>query len=284
VYAALFRAAAESLTELAADPKHLGAAIGFLMVLHTWGQTLTLHPHVHCVVPGGGLAPDGRWKACRPGYFLPLKPLSRLFRGKFLALLGDLYAKGLLTTAGQLAAWNDSERFTRWLAELRRTDWVVYAKPPFGGPEQVLKYLARYTHRIAISNHRLVAVDDQSVSFRWKDYADAHAPKTLDGVEFLRRFLRHVLPAGFVRFRHFGFLANHGRTEQLARCRAALQAESPRPPNPVELPVATAKPGDDTREEPRGCPACGLGRMTIVELIPRSLLRPLLIGRGTDSS
>ena len=286
VYAALFRAAAESLTELAADTKHLGAAIGFLAVLHTWGQTLTLHPHVHCVVPGGGLTPDGRWKACRPGYFLPVKPLSRLFRGKFLALLADLYAKELLTTAGQLAAWNDPTAFARWLAELRRTDWVVYAKPPFGGPEQVLKYLARYTHRVAISNHRLVAVDDKSVSFRWKDYADDHAPKTmtLGGVEFLRRFLQHVLPAGFVRIRHFGFLANRARAERLTRCRAALNIESLQPPNSVERPVATREPGDNTREEPRGCPACGVGRMTIVELIPRSLLRPLLIGSGTDSS
>jgi len=286
VYAALFRAAAESLGELAADPKHLGAAIGFLMVLHTWGQTLTLHPHVHCVVPGGGLTPEGGWKSCRSGFFLPVKPLSRLFRGKFLAVLAGLHAKGLLTTEGQLDNWSDPTIFARWLADLRRTDWVVYAKPPFGGPEQVLKYLARYTHRVAISNHRLVTLDDQTVSFRWKDYAQDNAPKTmtLDGIEFLRRFLQHVLPSGFVRIRHFGFLANRGREAQLARCRAALQVEAAQSPNLADLPVVTVVPDRDPREESRACPACGLGRMVIVEVIPRSIHRPPVVGTATDSS
>ncbi|MBY0458788.1 MAG: IS91 family transposase, partial [Gemmataceae bacterium] len=225
VYGALFRAAAESLIELAADPSRLGAEIGFLAVLHTWGQTLSLHPHVHCVVPGGGLAPGGgRWVPCRPGFFLPVKPLGRLFRGKFLALLADLHARGQLTLAGGQKELAEPGRFARWVGELREVDWVVYAKRPFGGPEQVLKYLARYTHRVAISNQRLVRMSDEAVSFRWKDYADGNRPKvlTVGGVEFVRRFLQHVLPGGFVRIRHFGFLANRHREEKLARCRALL--------------------------------------------------------------
>ena len=283
VYGALFRAAAESLAELAADPKHLGAEVGFLAVLHTWGQTLTLHPHLHCVVPGGGLTSDGGWKACRPGFFLPVKPLGRLFRGKFLALLADLHANGRLTVACQPDGWGDPTTFARRLTELRQTDWVVYAKPPFGGPEQVLKYLARYTHRVAISNHRLVAVDDRTVTFRWKDYADGHATKTmtLTGVEFLRRFLRHVLPAGFVRIRHFGFLANRGRAERLARCRAALGVD-PSPPKSDE-PEPTDGPDRAVIDAPL-CTACGLGRMIFVEAIPRMIPHPVAAGHAADTS
>jgi hypothetical protein len=281
VYGALFRAAAESLTELAADPKRLGAEIGFLAVLHTWGQTLTLHPHVHCVVPGGGLSPDGtRWVSCRPGFFLPVRPLGRLFRGKFLAMLADLHARGRLILAGSLQNLADPQRFADWMDELRATDWVVYAKPPFGGPGQVLRYLARYTHRVAISNHRLVGLDDRSVSFRWKDYADGDVQKvmTLDGVEFVRRFLQHVLPAGFVRIRHFGFLANRCRDDKLARCRELLgQAPSPppaRPPDEIDLESRPAGGADDREpdvaiESRSCCPACGVGRMRVVEAVPR---------------
>jgi hypothetical protein len=279
VYGALFRAVAESLTELAADPKRLGAEIGFLAVLHTWGQTLTLHPHIHCVVPGGGLSPDGtRWVSCRPGFFLPVQPLGQLFRGKFLARLSELHARGRLTLVGSLQHLAAPARFAEWIAVLRRTDWVVYAKPPFGGPEQVLKYLARYTHRVAISNHRLLGMDAETVSFRWKDYADGNAPKTmtLGGTEFLRRFLQHVLPSGFVRIRHFGFLANRCRDEKLARCRELLgHTLSPRTSPPDEELLETCvtdEDGDRTSPSPvplsRWCPACGVGRMVVVETLP----------------
>lgn len=295
VYGALFRAVAASLSELAADPKRLGAEIGFLAVLHTWGQTLTLHPHVHCVVPGGGLSPDGgRWVSCRPGFFLPVRPLGRLFRGKFLAILADLHARGRLTLAGSLRDLADPRRFADWLGRLRQTDWVVYAKPPFGGPEQVLKYLARYTHRVAISNHRLVGLDDRSVSFRWKDYADGSASKTMtvDGVEFVRRFLRHVLPTGFVRIRHFGFLANRGRGEKLARCRAILGPPPPPLAAPLDESALEASPdeGDEPDTGPasplsRCCPACGRGRMIVTEAIPRPLpRRPVGESSSADTS
>jgi len=276
VYGLLFQAVADSLTELAADPKRLGAEIGFLAVLHTWGQTLTLHPHVHCVVPGGGLSPDGaRWIPCRPGFFLPVQPLSQLFRGKFLAGLSDLHARGCLTLAGSLQYLAAPTQFAAWLDELRRTDWVVYAKPPFGGPEQVLKYLARYTHRVAISNHRLLSQDANTVSFRWKDYADGNATKTmtLDGVEFVRRFLQHVLPSGFVRIRHFGFLANRCRGEKLTRCRELLgqSRQQAQPSDEEALELCDGIQGDDqagslSPPTPRWCPACGVGRMVVVEL------------------
>lgn len=280
VYGALFRAAAEGLSELAADPRHLGAEVGFLAVLHTWGQTLTLHPHVHCVVPGGGLTPDGRWVSCRPGFLLPVRPLGRLFRGKFLAELATLRHADRLVLAGGQQELADPRRFAGWIDELRGADWVVYAKPPFGGPERVLKYLARYTHRVAISNHRLVGMDDQAVSFRWKDYADGSAPKvmTLDGVEFVRRFLQHVLPTGFVRVRHFGLLANRCRDEKLARCRALLVIPPPvpttwpggePPPEPVAIDRAVDADPDVAPDAPRCCPACGTGRMVVVEVIHR---------------
>ena len=294
VYGALFRAVAESLTESAADPKRLGAEIGFLAVLHTWGQTLSLHPHVHCVVPGGGLSPDGtRWVPCRPGFFLPVKPLGRLFRGKFLAILGDLHARGRLTLAGSLRHLADPQRFAEWTDDLRRTDWVVYAKRPFGGPEQVLKYLARYTHRVAISNHRLVGMDAETVSFRWKDYADDNAAKTmtLGGVEFVRRFLQHVLPGGFVRIRHFGFLANRCRHEKLTLCRTLLGATPPTTPldaSALESCATDEDAGHDTStatESRRCCPACGVGRLVVVEVIARPLPpRPMCVAAVGDTS
>jgi hypothetical protein len=281
IYGALFQAAAESLVELAADPRRLGAEIGFLAVLHTWGQTLTLHPHIHCVIPGGGLLPDGqRWISCRPGFFLSVKPLGQLFRGKFLAIFAQLYTSGLLTLVGGQKELDNPERFAGWIDELRGTDWVVYAKPPFGGPQQVLKYLARYTHRVAISNRRLVGMDDQTVSFQWKDYANGNVSKvmTVDGVEFVRRFLQHVLPTGFVRIRHFGFLANRCRDEKLARCRALLGTPAagvptagPRDEPPPEV-VRAGNIDSDTGvaiKSPRCCPACETGRMVVVEKIHR---------------
>ena len=218
VYGLLFKAAAETLRRVAADPKHLGAEIGFLAVLHTWGQNLQHHPHLHCVVPGGGLAPDGsQWIACRPGFFLPVRVLSRVFRGKFLTLLRSAFDRGKLVFHGKLAALADSDAFQRRLTDSAKTEWVVHAKPPFGGPEQVLKYLARYTHRAAISNRRLIRLEGDEVEFLWKDYADERKRKTmtLKAVEFIRRFLLHVLPTGFVRVRHYGFLSNRVCQEKL---------------------------------------------------------------------
>jgi hypothetical protein len=270
VYGILFRAAAETLQQVAADPKHLGAEIGFLAVLHTWGQNLHHHPHVHCVVPGGGLAPDGaRWVSCRPGFFLPVRILSRVFRGKFLALLGGAFDRGRLSFHGTLAALTEPGAFRHRLAEAARTEWVVYAKPPFGGPEQVLKYLARYTHRVAISNHRLTALEGDEVEFLWKDYAHQGEPKTmrLEAVEFIRRFLLHVLPAGFVRVRHYGLLANRVCQEKLALCRALLAtATAPEvvPPDP------SARPKEESPGQPAAnvCPSCGRGRMVIIETVP----------------
>ena len=274
IYGTLFRAAAETLLQIAADPKHLGADIGFLSVLHTWGQNLHLHPHVHCVVSGGGISPDGtRWVACRPGFFLPVRVLSRLFRGKFLAFLQEHYRRGRLACHGQLAELADPVTFGHWLERLRQPEWVVYAKPPFGnGPEQVLKYLARYTHRVAISNQRLLAMEDGKVSFQWKDYADGNQAKTmkLDVVEFIRRFLLHVVPSGFVRIRHYGFLANRHREAKLQHCRQLLTFA------PVPFGEATAAEPKQTDFEPSAatpdwqrCRSCGQGRMIWVEAIAR---------------
>ena len=266
VYGILFRAAAETLEQIAADPKHLGAEIGFLAVLHTWGQNLEHHPHVHCVVPGGGLSPDGsRWIACPPGFFLPVRVLSRVFRGKFLAMLGNVFERGKLSFRGRLEALADAGEFRRRLTASAQGEWVVYAKPPFGGPEQVLKYLACYTHRVAISNRRLVALEDGAVKFRWKDYAHGGGEKTmtLEATEFVRRFLLHVLPSGFVRIRHYGFLANRVCREKLALCREQLGVEAtpvPVAPEPATEPKATVA-GEPAAS---ACPACGAGRMVIV--------------------
>jgi hypothetical protein len=291
VYGILFRAAAETLRQIAADPKHLGAEIGFLAVLHTWGQNLQHHPHVHCVVPGGGLAPDGaRWIACRPGFFLPVRVLSRVFRGKFLALLGHAFDQGKLSFHGKLRMLADVGEFQRRLTASAQTEWVVYAKPPFGGPEQVLKYLARYTHGVAISNRRLVALEDGEVKFHVKDYAHGGGAKTmtLKATEFIRRFLLHVLPAGFVRIRHYGFLANRVCREKLALCRALLRVETtPEPvtPEPAAAPQETVEGQAVTKV----CPSCGVGRMVIVatfEAIPvtRRPCGPILEPVGVDTS
>ena len=237
VYAILMRTAAETLSTIAGDPQHLGAEIGITAVLHTWGQTLQHHPHVHCVVSGGGPSLDGaRWIACRKGFFLPVRVLSRLFRRLFLAELYRAFDAGSLVFCGDLVRQAQPAAFARWLDTLRRLDWVVYAKPPFGGPKQVLAYLGRYTHRVAIANSRLLAFDEGTLQFTWKDYR--HGGKTkvmaLGAFEFIRRFLLHTLPDGFHRIRHYGFLANGTRAERLAQCRRLLDvpvtsvgAESP---------------------------------------------------------
>jgi hypothetical protein len=228
-YDLLFSASAQTLLEVAVDPRHLGAEIGVISILHTWGQNLLLHPHIHCAIPAGGLSPDhGRWVRPRYPFFLPVKVLSRVFRGKFLTGLKRLYRRKELYCAGPSAALADPRQFAQLLRHLHREDWVVYAKPAFGGPMQVLRYLGRYTHRVAISNHRLLAFDGERVTFRWKDYA--HGGKwgqmTLRTSEFLRRFFLHVLPKAFVRIRHFGFLANRFRIPRVSLCRQLLTNHS----------------------------------------------------------
>ena len=229
IYRLLFEVAAETLSTIAADPRHLGAEIGVTLVFHTWGSAMTHHPHVHGIVPGGGLSPDGqRWIACRRGFFLPVRVLSRLFRRRFLEELAKVHHSGLLKFFGEFAGLGDPKAFARWLAPLRASEWVVYAKRPFAGPEAVLAYLSRYTHRVAISNRRLVSLDEHGVPFRWKDYRTKgrvrHKTMTLSPAEFMRRFLLHVLPSGFHRIRHYGLLANAGRRENLARVRKLLAA------------------------------------------------------------
>jgi hypothetical protein len=229
VYDILFKAAAEAVRTIAADPKHLGAEIGMIAVLHTWGQSLFHHPHVHCIVPGGGIAPDGRWVTCRPGFFLPVRVLSRLYRRLFLARLVAAFENGALRFFGELGRLSEPAAFAKHLRPVRRVDWVVYAKRPFGGPQQVLDYLGRYTHRVAIANSRLIDLVDGQVRFHWKDYRQPGRPNvmTLQAGEFLRRFLLHVLPDGFRRIRHFGYLANAHRTTKLTAIRALLDVAEP---------------------------------------------------------
>ena len=227
MYGLLFDVAAEVLQTIAADPKHLGARIGATLVLHTWGSALTHHPHVHGIVPGGGLSPDGKnWVACRPGFFLPVRVLSRLFRRRFLEALQQLHQAGKLRFFGEHTALADALAFRQWLAPMRKCEWVVYAKRPFAGPSAVLAYLSRYTHRVAISNSRLLALDERGVTFRWKDYLakgnTRHKAMTLSPEEFMRRFLLHVLPGGFHRIRHYGLLSNGGRRLGLATARQLL--------------------------------------------------------------
>jgi len=271
VYDLLLRTVACTLQEIALNPKHLGARLGFFAILHTWGQQLVHHPHVHCVVPAGGLDEDSNWRACRPGFLLPVRVLSRLFRGKFLAGLRDAFREGRLELHSSLTRYRDPAAFNQLLHEARRTEWVVYAKPPFDGPERVLKYLARYTHRIAISNHRLLRVDSEAVTFRFKDYRSSRLRSlTLPLAEFCRRFLLHVLPRGLVRIRYYGFLANGCRTRLLACCRDALgQSTELR----VEEAVATTA-NDELflgllPRNLRLCPHCGRGPMRCVEVLGR---------------
>ena len=263
VYGILFRAAAETLLQIAADRKHLGARIGFVAVLHTWGQNLHHHPHLHCVVPGGGIAPDrSRWIACRRQFLLPVKVLSRLFRAKFAQYLRRAFDHAELSFHGQLEPLAQKHNFITWLNRIVRSEWVVYAKPPFGGSHQVLKYLARYTHRVAIANQRLVALQDGHVSFRWKDYTHASQPAimTLQATEFIRRFLLHVLPRGFVKIRHFGFLANRRREDNIRLCRTLLDAQSPN----IRDAAVTRHPQPNP---PDRCPLCNEGSMRPVEII-----------------
>jgi putative transposase/transposase-like zinc-binding protein len=272
IYGMLFQAAAESLLTIAADPRHLGAQIGFLAVLHTWGQNLHLHPHVHCVVPGGGLSPDrSQWIACRPGFFLPVRVLGRLFRAKFLSFLRDAYDRRHILFHGQQWHLEDPIDFRQLVAALREKEWVIYAKPAFGGsPEIVLKYLARYTHRVAISNYRLIGIEDGKVHFYWKDYADGNRQKTmaLDGVEFIRRFLLHVVPSGFMRIRHFGFLAHGHRTEKLELCRRLLNVEPASDMEPADQP-AVDRSTTEAALPLDLCPACKAGRMVVIEEFER---------------
>lgn len=272
VYNILFRAAAETLCTIAADPDHLGAEIGFLAVLHTWGQNLMHHPHAHFLVPGGGIAPDGdHWVACRPGFFLPVRVLSQVFRGKFLHYLGKAFSAGKLNFFSEHRHLYEPAAFRRYLAPVWNTEWVVYAKRPFAGPAQVLDYVGRYTHRVAISNNRLVSMDDGKVQFRWKDYRDGNRQKimTLDAEEFIRRFLIHVLPDGFHRIRYFGFLGNCHRARKLVRCRQLIGMASPSPP---------AEPSPDYRaryealtgHSLRQCPHCHTGIMVVIGCIGRA--------------
>ncbi|HTX71863.1 MAG TPA: IS91 family transposase [Rectinemataceae bacterium] len=266
VYGALFRAASDTLSTIARDPKHLGAEPGFLMVLHTWGQNLLLHPHVHCVVPGGGISPDGsRWISSQAGFFLPVRVLSRLFRGKFIALLDGLYKKGKLSFFGQLDHLRDRPAWEAFLAPLRKAEWVVYSKPPFGGPKQVLKYLARYTHRVAISNRRILSLHAGKVRFRWKDYAHGSKQRTMElsAGEFIRRFLLHVIPQGFVRVRHYGFLANRSRRKMLEQARALLGQPSADAES-ASVVGSCDRVGLEKAADPFLCPRCKQGQLVIV--------------------
>ena len=283
VYGLLFRAAAETLATIASDPRHLGARIGFTSVLHTWGSAMTHHPHLHIIAPGGGLSPDGsRWIACRPGFFLPVRVLSRLFRRLFLEGLAALHAAGRLTFHGDLPHLVEADAFAAMLAPLRCADWVVYAKRPFGGPEAVLAYLARYTHRVAIANSRLVAMDRHGVTFRWKDYRARSAGKvwrktmTLTAHAFIRRFLLHVLPDGFHRIRHYGLLASSRRADTIARIRQIMAAATPATTTADREAEIAAKQSDPVDERRPPCPCCG-GRMILVERFapgtaPRTIL------------
>jgi Putative transposase/Transposase zinc-binding domain len=269
VYDILLKAAADTIRFISADPQHLGAETGMIAILHTWGQTLTHHPHAHCLVPGGGLAEDARWVGCRPGFFLPVRVLSRLYRRLFLERLRAGFDNAKLKFFGHLAHLVEPAAFGRYLNALREVEWVVYAKRPFGGPDQVLAYLGRYTHRVAIANSRLLACEHGLVRFRWKDYRADNKSKvmTLDAEEFIRRFLLHVLPKGFRRIRHFGFLANACRADKLARIRAALQVPEPPPPaEPVDYRECYAIL---TGHRIDLCPVCG-GRMVEIGLAPRS--------------
>jgi hypothetical protein len=274
IYGLLFRATAETLQSIAADPKHLGAQIGFFCILHTWGQTLNAHPHLHCVVPGGGISLDGsRWAACRPRFFLPVRVLSRRFRTLYLRYLEQAHSAGKLQFHGQLQPLSDSRNFARYVASLRQSEWVVYSKPPFGGPERVLDYLGRYTHRVAISNNRLQELNDGQVTFTYKDYKDEHRQKTMtfSADEFLRRFLMHVLPDGFQRIRHYGLLGNRHRVENLARCRELLGMAAPVPPPPRDY---RERCQELTGHDVRLCPQCKKGQMVRIGILPAGPILP----------
>ena len=278
VYGILFHSTAETLKTIAADPEHLGAEIGFFAVLHSWGQNLQFHPHLHCVVPGGGISPDGeRWLSCRPNFFLPVRVLSRLFRRLFLDALQHAFDSGQLRFFKALEYFRERHTFIQLLDRLKNSEWVVYAKPPFAGPQQVLDYVGRYTHRVAISNNRLLDIENDQVHFEWKDYRDGSQvkPMTLPADEFIRRFLMHVLPDGFQRIRYYGFLGNRYRREKLEQCRRLLGM-----PTPAEQTKASPADKDyrDRYEELTGvslhqCPQCKQGRMMVVDVLPRLLCK-----------
>lgn len=275
VYSILFKAASESLKELTEDPKHLGAEVGFIAVLHTWSQTLMDHPHLHCIVTGGGLSPGGlRWIPCKGEFFLPVKVLSRLFRGKFLAYLKEAYEKGKLAFPGKVAHLKDKSAFNVLLKELYGQEWVVYCKPPFQSAEMGMDYLGRYTHRVAISNDRLVKLEGGKVTFRYRDRKDNDRirPMILDASEFIRRFLLHILPDGFVKIRHYGILSNRNRNTKLGLCKRLLgvdcRHEGREKKSESWQDLLTRITGDD----PRICPTCGKGRMVLKEVLNPSAL------------
>jgi hypothetical protein len=273
VYGILFRATAETLRTIAADPRHLGAEIGFFAVLHTWGQNLLHHPHLHCVVPGGGLSPDGqRWVSCKPGFFLPVRVLSRLFRRLFIKSLRKACEKGKLRFFSTLEPLRERQAFTQVLTRAEACEWVVFSKRPFAGPQQVLDYVGRYTHRVAICNQRLLDIENDQVSFQWKDYRNGGQAKTmtLSADEFIRRFLIHVLPNGFQRIRYYGFLGNRYRQENLDRCRRLLGM-----PIPDQDTAAIEKDYREHYEDLTGCslkhcPQCRQGCMVLVAILPKS--------------
>jgi hypothetical protein len=280
LYDLLFRASAETLLEVAADAKHLGAQIGFLSVLHTWGQNLLAHPHVHCLIPAGGLSPDHtHWIHPRYPFLLPVRVLGRVFRGKFVAGLQRRFQMGQLTFAGSLQPLQNEKAFRSFLRPLFRQDWVVYAKPPFGGPHHVLGYLARYTHRVAITNHRLVAFQHDQVTFRWKDYAHGNKNRmmTLSAPEFLRRFLLHVLPRGFVRIRSFGFMANRTHARLLPHCQRLL-LDNPRPHAPAVIAFSAAQPACFR------CPKCAVPMLIVEKLTAWAMSQLTLARSALDSS
>ena len=281
LYGMLFEAASQTLMQVAANPRHLGAAeIGLLAVLHTWGQNLMHHPHLHCVVSGGGLSADRtRWIATKPYYFLPVKVLSRVFRNKYRALLQKAFERGEIAFFGELQPLADPKIFRRYLDAVTRGEWVVYAKPPFGSPSCVLKYLARYTHRVAISNRRLLGYRDGRVTFRYKDYARGSQSRvmTVTAGEFIRRFLLHVLPEGFMRIRHYGYLANRHRQQRLELCRRLLgSAAATETPADAE-PTQTAPSKQEAEESSPCCPICKTGRMQITETFERLARREYLV-------
>jgi len=277
IYRLLFEVAAETLSTIAADTKHLGARIAATLVLHTWGSALTHHPHVHGIVPGGGLSPDGqRWVACKPGFFLPVRVLSRLFRRRFLEELGAAYRAGELQFFGEYAELVDAKAFAKWLAPMGKCEWVVYAKRPFAGPAAVLAYLSRYTHRVAISNSRLISMDETGVTFRWKDYRakgkTRHKTMTLEPQEFMRRFLLHVLPSGFHRIRHYGLIANNARKENLARARELLHVAPVAPSAATSDSDSTNAPNDGIRPT-FVCSHCGAPMVIVQTLIRQRAIR-----------
>ena len=290
VYGILFKAAAETLLTIAADPKHLGARIGVTLVLHTWGSAMTHHPHVHGIVPGGGLSTDGeRWVACRPGFFLPVRVLSRLFRRLFLKKLYDAYHAGKLRFFGEHQALAEATIFIDWLKPLRQCEWVVYAKRPFAGPAAVLAYLSRYTHRVAIANSRLIALDERGVTFKWKDYRAKgrcrHKVMTLTSDEFIRRFLLHVLPSGFHRIRYYGLIANAGRKDNLAQARELLISKKPEDTTDAGANGSDTVDGGNSDELTHAtyiCPDCG-APMIVIDTFARGQLPrapPMINGGG----